>query len=101
MLPLSWQSALAQLTFCSNLVRFELPLGYHDQVQLRCFLFRYSVGPEVIRWFLPHNEQGWAQQVMLQRLPDGTIEHTRDDISALIWMPAMADLIASGKVEEL
>lgn len=70
-------------------------------MRLRCFLFKYAFGTEVIRWFSTSRDTGWGQQVMVQRLPDGVIEHTGHDPGAVMWMPGLADLIEAGKVEEL
>lgn len=90
------------MTFCSNSVRFEPSALYPDRMQLRCFLFRYSMGGEVIRWLAPTSpDRGWAQQVMTQRLPSGDIQHTGDDPSAIFFMPGIAQLIEDGKCEEL
>ncbi len=91
------------MTFCSCSVQFQLFLGYRDRMQLRCFLFRYSVGSEVIRWFRPLTDRdvGWVQQIMVQRLPDGLIAHTEHDSSAIFFMPGVMDLIATGRCEEL
>jgi hypothetical protein len=70
-------------------------------VRLRCYLFRYSLGGEAIRWFLEPRPDGWAQQVMVQRLPGGDVTHTGDDPSAVVYMPGLPDLLEDGKVEEL
>lgn len=78
-------------------------MAYRDQVQLRCFWFRYSNGDEVIRWLEPlfDRDAGWAQQVMSQRPRDGHIEHTENDKNAIFYMPGIKQLVDAGKCEEL
>lgn len=67
---------------------------------LRCFLFRYSIGGEVIRWVRDDGQQ-WAQQVFVIRLPDGAFEHTEGDHSAVFYLPGLKQFLESGDVVEM
>jgi hypothetical protein len=67
---------------------------------MRCYLFRYSVGPEVVRWF--HDDGcAWIQQVFKLTLDTGKLEYTGDDPNALIYKDGLPQLIEGGQVEEL
>lgn len=88
------------MTFCSNSVRFGLPPCYGEHVRVRCFLCKYGDGSELLRWF-QDDGQPWAQQVFKQRLPDGPLEHTGGDRSAVFFLEGFKQLIEAGKAVEL
>ncbi len=73
---------------------------YNKWMQLRCYLMRYALGNEVIRWF---NDDGrpWIRQVFKMKVETGELEYTGNDPTALLYVPGLEPLIAEGKVEEL
>lgn len=73
-------------------------------MRLRCFLCRYSDGSELIRWFFPEREDGWAKQVGVLRLYKGRepfYESTLYDPFTMMFIPGFKQLIEAGMAEEL
>jgi len=68
-------------------------------VQLRCYLFNGGSQNEVIRWFLPPDGSGWAQQV--GKLEGDAYHDTSWDGNALLSEGMIATLVAEGKAVPL
>lgn len=69
-------------------------------MRLRCFLFKYSVGGDVLRW-LRDDGQHWMQQVFVMRMRDEKLEYTGDDPSTVFFKVGVEGLIEEGVIEEL
>ena len=69
-------------------------------MNLRCFLFKYASGEEVMRWF---DDDGcpWIQQVFKMHLGKGELEYTGGDGTAVVCVEGFPQLLEAGLVVEL
>lgn len=67
---------------------------------LRCFLFRYTFGPDSMRWFRDEG-QPWAQQVFVMRMDSCELSYTGDDPSAVIYLPGLPQLFEADLAVEM
>lgn len=69
---------------------------------LRAFLFRYSLGSEVIKVVGPPNEWGWAKVLLRIKVDTGEVTPGEDGPGRdELWMPGFPALLESGHVVEL